>query len=481
MIRTLLSISFIVLSRISATAVTFQVDMSNEEVSAAGVHIAGSMQGWDPSTTLMTDNDGNGVYEYTFSLTPGETVYFKYVNGNAWGLEEFVPSECSEGGNRYYTVGEMDEIIPVVNFGDCAGVYDIGVVTFQADMTNFVGFDPSVHTLEVRGSFNGWGGGNTLQPDLVDPDLYVIDVTITEEVGNEVNWKFKANPDQDWENTGWEIGDNRVFEFTGYDIVLDPVEPEITPSILIPDFDVTITFAVEWIDGVLNANTGEPFLHEAEALVFNGSYLNGWYTWGDCIGDSCENPASADMPILTDEDGDHIFTGAFVLPAGHDHLFMAKFGAWYDGIDTLSPGVNGAIDNEAGFGHDRVILIPEGVLEYHYETIFGINNPDNDFLHSEISDVIPEKFTLKGNYPNPFNPETNIEFDLDITSNINVTIYSVMGEKVITLYNGQADPGMYSLKWDAENSAGQNVPSGIYLYTITSNDRMQTGKMLLLK
>ena len=464
--------------------VTFQVDMQNEEVSAEGVHIAGSMQGWDPSASAMTDEDADGVYEATFALTTGETAYYKYVNGNAWGSEEIVPSDCADGGNRFYVVGEMDETLPVVCFSGCSTCEPpnivTAVVTFQADMTNFVGFDPSVHTLEVRGSFNGWGGGDALQADLVDPNLYVLDVEITENVGNEVFWKFKANPDEDWNNTGWETGDNKVFDWTGEAIILEALQPDILPAGAPLTNDVTFTFAVQWVDGVLNVNSGEPFVQKPEVIVFNGSYLNGWYTWGDCIGDGCETPASTDMPHLTDDDGDNIFTGTLSLPAGHDNLFMAKFGGWYSGIEIDAPGTNGAIDNEAGFGQDRVILIPVDATEFAYETIFGINNPDNELSVVNL-EMIPDEFALKGNFPNPFNPETSIMFDLDITSNVTVKIYSLLGEEVITLYNGQADPGVYSIKWNATNSMGREVPSGVYLYSVISDKRMHTGKMLLLK
>ncbi len=98
--------------------VTFQVDMSLETVSPNGVHIAGSFQEWEPGTTAMTDA-GNGIYTYTTALAIGETYEYKFVNGNAWGDDESVPTECSSGWNRFITVPDVNTTLDVVCFGSC--------------------------------------------------------------------------------------------------------------------------------------------------------------------------------------------------------------------------------------------------------------------------------------------------------------------------------------------------------------------------
>ena len=71
-------------------SVTFQVDMNNETVDANGVHMAGSFQGWDPAATALSDDDGDGIYSIIVdTLTAGATYEYKYINGNAWGQDEF--------------------------------------------------------------------------------------------------------------------------------------------------------------------------------------------------------------------------------------------------------------------------------------------------------------------------------------------------------------------------------------------------------
>ncbi|GIS04551.1 MAG: hypothetical protein CM15mP107_1710 [Bacteroidota bacterium] len=87
--------------------VNFMVDMSNETVSQNGVHLAGSFQGWDPSSTEMLDDDGDGVYEVSLDLNIG-TYQYKFVNGSDWSGSnndnESVPTECNVSGNREITL-----------------------------------------------------------------------------------------------------------------------------------------------------------------------------------------------------------------------------------------------------------------------------------------------------------------------------------------------------------------------------------------
>jgi len=81
--------------------VSFRVNMSNETVSAAGVHIAGSFQDWDPGATDVPFV-GYGVHEVVIQLQQG-TYEYKFINGDAWGMDESV-GDCGNGGNRVITV-----------------------------------------------------------------------------------------------------------------------------------------------------------------------------------------------------------------------------------------------------------------------------------------------------------------------------------------------------------------------------------------
>ena len=94
---------------------------------------------------------------------------------------------------------------------------------------------------------------------------------------------------------------------------------------------------------------------------------------------------------------------------------------------------------------------------------------------------IANKFELMGNYPNPFNPETKIKFSTERDSNVEVTIYSLLGEKVNTIQSGQLSAGTYNISWFGQDQNGIKVPSGVYFYEVRSDNRTARGKMLLLK
>jgi hypothetical protein len=93
----------------------------------------------------------------------------------------------------------------------------------------------------------------------------------------------------------------------------------------------------------------------------------------------------------------------------------------------------------------------------------------------------PAAYELFNNYPNPFNPETNIRFTLPQPSNVKIDVYNISGELVNSLTNSEYNNGTHTVKWNGKNSYGQNVSSGIYLYRMTANDFAETKRMILLK
>ena len=108
------------------------------------------------------------------------------------------------------------------------------------------------------------------------------------------------------------------------------------------------------------------------------------------------------------------------------------------------------------------------------------------FLQSLLAVLIPEETTLLPNYPNPFNPETWIPYQLSEPAEVTVRIYSVKGILVRTLALGQTPAGIYQNRsraayWDGRNDVGESVASGLYFYTLTASDFTATRKMLIRK
>jgi hypothetical protein len=98
-------------------------------------------------------------------------------------------------------------------------------------------------------------------------------------------------------------------------------------------------------------------------------------------------------------------------------------------------------------------------------------------VSSEFSPDLPQSVKLNQNFPNPFNPTTQISYQLDSPSEVSLSIYSLTGQKVGTLINGEfKQAGEYSVPFDASNLA-----SGIYIYRLRAGDQMFTRKMTLLK
>ena len=100
--------------------------------------------------------------------------------------------------------------------------------------------------------------------------------------------------------------------------------------------------------------------------------------------------------------------------------------------------------------------------------------------------LTPDATVLLANYPNPFNPETWIPYQLAKAADVTVTIYASDGNMVRTLALGHQDAGMYKTRtqaayWDGKNEMGESMASGVYFYTFTAGNFSATRKMLILK
>ena len=97
----------------------------------------------------------------------------------------------------------------------------------------------------------------------------------------------------------------------------------------------------------------------------------------------------------------------------------------------------------------------------------------------------PSQYSLSQNFPNPFNPETKIQFDIPGTrttkANTRLAIYNASGQLVRVLVDEMRAPGSYEVQWDGRDNLGQFVASGIYIYKLISGDFVSTKKMILLR
>ena len=99
---------------------------------------------------------------------------------------------------------------------------------------------------------------------------------------------------------------------------------------------------------------------------------------------------------------------------------------------------------------------------------------------SEVK-VIPGKFELHQSFPNPFNPTTEIRFDLPEVSIVNLTIFNLMGQKIRTLSDAELNPGYHTLVWDGTSDNGSQVATGMYFYSLEWAGMKKVKSMTLLK
>ena len=140
---------------------------------------------------------------------------------------------------------------------------------------------------------------------------------------------------------------------------------------------------------------------------------------------------------------------------------------------------------DSTFAQGDTLISLTGILYFSFSNYKIVPRNDADVLRKPTSvssdDQIPFTFQLAENYPNPFNPETTIRYQIAKRGNVSITIYNILGQKVKTLVDEVKPAGAYTMKWNSTNDFGTLVSSGVYFYRLQSSDFIRVRKMLLLK
>ena len=99
-----------------------------------------------------------------------------------------------------------------------------------------------------------------------------------------------------------------------------------------------------------------------------------------------------------------------------------------------------------------------------------------EFTGVEETNSFLSDYYLYQNYPNPFNPSTTIKFALPVKTNLSLSVYNTLGEKVAEIFNGELEEGYHEMMFNASG-----LSSGIYFYKIESENYSATKKLMLLK
>ncbi|MCK5076423.1 MAG: gliding motility-associated C-terminal domain-containing protein, partial [Calditrichia bacterium] len=172
-----------------------------------------------------------------------------------------------------------------------------------------------------------------------------------------------------------------------------------------------------------------------------------------------------------------------------DYQVIASYSQW----DELKGQGNSSMEITYQFT-DRTVINEE---KYFYKltdvSLIGVRTEHGPIMviageNSTFSDDpnIPLTYYLANPYPNPFNPEVNVEFgipvqELEQEEQIKVIVFDQMGRKVYTLYNGSVTPGRYKVTWNGINSHGNKVSSGVYFIMINTPSFKSAKKVLMIK
>ena len=168
----------------------------------------------------------------------------------------------------------------------------------------------------------------------------------------------------------------------------------------------------------------------------------------------------------------------FVNPSGSAFMFTSS--------DTAHGLIQFSMADHRGFDSTLTLIIPEteqeyfqAQIQYKFMDITGVNLADG--IASIDVEILPDKFMVYNNYPNPFNPITAINYDLPEVRDVNIIIYDLLGRTIRHLDLNKVKAGRHKFVWHGTNDYGKRVSTGIYFLQITAGQDIQTQKMLLLK
>ena len=141
----------------------------------------------------------------------------------------------------------------------------------------------------------------------------------------------------------------------------------------------------------------------------------------------------------------------------------------------LMYGLNGET-----FSGDKIQLFTASE-DYEILSIIAANILSKAMNIEQRDGLLPETFELSQNFPNPFNPSTDIQFTVGKDALVSLNIYDIQGRLVSSLVdNSFYSSGSYKITWDGNNQHGTQVPSGMYMYKLVSEHQTVSRKMVLM-
>jgi hypothetical protein len=174
---------------------------------------------------------------------------------------------------------------------------------------------------------------------------------------------------------------------------------------------------------------------------------------------------------------------------------------WSSYATVFGSDGNGALESQTSYEGGYQYVWPVFLADMNYDTYLdlivsttkytGIDSLMIFWNTKELIPVItdddgiinnlPQLFSLAQNYPNPFNPTTTISYTLESRSHVKLTVYNLLGQKVVALVDESKPPGNYDVVWNGKDDRGNLVASGIYFYQLETDKQAKAKKMILIK
>lgn len=430
-------------------AVSFIVNLENESKVEDTVSVAGNFQGWTPGATRMALLDSSSdKFRYIHYDSTGASLEWKFINGNAWGQDESVPSACANGGgNRFYN--SMGDTIYDVCFAQCKACFipDTFDLTLNVDMNATCGFDPASDSVDVAGPFNGWPGSPAVNHILTDPDgdgIYTITVRA---IAPQFTYKARYIKNG---NVNWEGGGNNNVMISsdstlmarcfGFD-QLGACAPKPAPA--------DITFEVD-------------MTQYSGSVTLSDVYVMGDFTDPNWQGGAIKMTASSTNPGFFET------TVKDLCPGKITYKFV---------VNDPSTGANGVDFQEEDFSgaQDTGCLEPSGVGNFN--RIFIRPDAQPHTLSAPWQECDSTSVGLSENalnalievYPNPMDDRATVTLPQSTTFEVRIT--DITGKAIVT---DTKVSNTYNLEMG-------NLPAGIYLLNLTSDEGTAVTRKLIVE
>ena len=167
-------------------------------------------------------------------------------------------------------------------------------------------------------------------------------------------------------------------------------------------------------------------------------------------------------------------TGPFNRGNNSKHIDLVNDGGKYDGLYICAGNADTQPYPSAYPEMNIGVFVP-------YDLASGSLSADGTAVEELGPAGTPDSYSLGDAYPNPFNPETSIEFSVPATGHVEMVVYNAAGQQVASLVDEELSAGSYRTTWDALDASGERVASGVYFYRMQAGDFADTRAMTLLK